>query len=197
MSNPFEKAGKFQKKVSEPINPLFHVSDENKTIEPFIAIDNHPNDEDHFAILRTTENGKYVMGGLLRFVFNGVDIATDINNVIFIDRINKSVYIKDYSKVVEEITPPDPEERQYIILYTYSDQDGDQHLWEAMSGRNTTYEWIRDNIDELGFNPDDSFVLVETVPYKDALSVTQFVEYIKNSGFVESDDEFDIQNYRF
>ena len=192
----FQRAvGKWQRKVNQGVDPFFHT-DPNKPniIEPLILIDNHPNDEDHFAILKTTENGKYVRGGMLHFEFNGVDITTEINNVIFIDVLNKAILIKDYSKVTEEITPVDPEERQYIILYSYETEDGYEYHWEAMQGRLTMYEWIRDNIDDYLFNPEEALVLVETVPYKDAMTVSAFIKYLQNAEFVEK-DEIDIDDY--
>jgi hypothetical protein len=43
-------------------------------------------------------------------------------------------------------------------------------------------------------NPDKSFILTANVPLKDALSVTQFVDYLKNSNLVP-EDNFDIHDY--
>ena len=76
--------------------------------------------------------------------------------------------VKNYDRVTEQIKPKDPEERQYIIMYTSTnDPDGEEvHKWEAMQGRMQTYEWIKENIEDLGIDPENSYVLVETVPYK-------------------------------
>lgn len=191
--NPF---GKFQQKADNAIDPIYHLDPENPIIDPLIMIEDHPNDDDHFAILKTTENGKYVHAGLLQFDFMGINITTEINNVIFVDRTRKAIFIKNYDKVTEEIKPVDPETRQYIIMYTGCDEYGDDiHKWEAMQGRKQTYEWIQDNIDDLEIDPENSYVLVETVPYKDALTITQFVKYLQNAGLVDESDSFDIDNY--
>lgn len=195
MDNPFNK-GKRQQQVDENIiQPVRFLQEEqsNKKIKPFYILDEHPNDKYKFAILSSTENGKYVRGGMLFFNFNGIEIYTELNNAIFIDMIQKTVFIKDYHKVKEEITPVDAEHRQYIILMKCI-EDEDYYIWEAMTGRTATYQYIVDNIDELGIDPNNSFVLVETVPYKDALSVADFVRYLKNAEYVE-DDGFDIDEY--
>jgi len=186
--------GKRQQQVNGPINPLTFHKDDNIIINPFRVIDNHPNDKTKFAILKTTENGKYVRGGLLFFVFNGVEIYTEINNAIFVDTVNNTVFIKQYDKVIEEITPTDPSERQYILLMKCEDQNGDYYVWEAMQGRETAYNYIVDNIDEMGIDPEESFVLVETVPYKDALTVTGFIKYLQNAELVDP-EEFSIDEY--
>lgn len=186
--------GKRQEQVNKPINPLTFHKDNNIIINPFKVIDNHPNDKTKFAILKTTENGKYVRGGLLFFNFNGIEIYTEINNAIFVDTVNNTVFIKEYQKVIDEITPSDPAEKQYIILMSCEDQEGEHFVWEAMQGRQTAYEYIRDNIEELNIDPENSFVLVETVPYKDALTITGFIKYLQNAELVDP-DEFDIDGY--
>lgn len=186
--------GKRQDQVNKPINPLTFHKDGNIIINPFKVIDNHPNDKTKFAILKTTENGKYVRGGLLFFNFNGVEIYTEINNAIFVDTVNNTIFIKEYQKVIDEITPSDPAEKQYILLMKCEDQEGEYFIWEAMQGRQTAYEYIRDNIDELNIDPNESFVLVETVPYKDALTITGFVKYLQNAELVNP-EEFNIDEY--
>lgn len=194
MDNLFNK-GKKQLAAEQPIEPIRFLSDkQNNKISPFYLVEDHPNDKYRFAILSSTENGKYVRGGMLYYKFNGIEIYTELNNAIFVDLLNKTCFIKDYHKVTESITPKDPEERQYIILMNIHDQEGEQYLWEAMTGRTTMYDYIVDNIDELGIDPENSFVLTENVPYKDALSVANFIRYLKNSEMVP-DDGFDIEEY--
>lgn len=188
--------GKRQQQVDGPINPLSFHKEDNVIINPFKIVDNHPNDKTKFAILKTTENGKYVRGGLLFFNFNGVEIYTEINNAIFVDTVNNSIFIKEYQKVIDEITPVDPSEKQYILLMKIEDQDGPSYIWEAMQGRETAYKYIINNIDELNINPEESFVLVETVPYKNALTITGFIKYLQNAELVDP-NEIDIDEYIF
>ena len=186
--------GKRQQQVDSPINPLTFHKDNNIIINPFRVIDNHPNDKTKFAILKTTENGKYVRGGLLFFNFKGIEIYTELNNAIFVDTVNDTIFIKEYQKVIDEITPSDPAEKQYILLMKCEDQDGEYYVWEAMQGRSNAYQYIIDNIDDMNINPEESFVLVETVPYKDALTITAFVKYLQNAEFVDP-NELDIESY--
>ena len=117
MGDPWWKnlvVGKRQQQVNENkiIEPIKFVDKETFRFDPIVILDERPNDKDRFAILASTETGKYVRGDMLYFNFNGVDIYTEINNAIFVDTRNKTVFIKDYHKVKEEITPTNPEERQ-------------------------------------------------------------------------------------
>lgn len=194
MENNFFNKGKRQLQADNPIKSPLLFYDKHQKIKPVYMIEDHPNDDNRFAILRTTENGKYVRGGALFFKMNGIEIYTDIDNAIFVDLSNKTVFIKEYKKVIEEITPIDPEKRQYIIMMKCIDVDNDVYLWEAMEGRSTMYNYIVDNIDSMNMDPKGSFVLTENVPYKDALTVYQFVQYLKNGDLVE-EDGFDIDEW--
>lgn len=198
MDKNFYNKGKRQLQVDNNIrNPLiFYDKDEKIKINPIYMIEDHPNDKNRFAILRTTENGKYVRGDSLYFKLGGFEIYTEINNAIFVDLINKTVFIKEYQKVVEEITPVDPEKRQYIIMMKIINDDMDEYRWEAMEGRSTMYNFIVDNIEDLNIDPENSFVLTENVPYKDALTVYQFIQYLKNADLVE-EDGFDIDEWLY
>lgn len=193
--NPWSSdKGKRQQQVDNKIIKPIIFTNKNK-IDPFYIMDEHPNDDYRFAILSTTENGRYVVGGMLCFNYKGMDIMTDVNNAIFIDTSANTIVIKDYHKVKEEITPSDPEERQYILLLKLNNPRREEYIWEAMQGRMNAYHFIQDNIDEMEFDPDESFVLVDTVPYKDALSVAGFVRYLKNAELVDINDGFDIDDY--
>lgn len=199
MSNSiFDKAkGKRQQQVdSGIIKPIRFLNDKQKSngINPFYIVEDHPNDEYRFAILSTTENGKYVRGGMLYFNYNGIDIYTDIDNAIFVDLHQKSIYIKEYKKVKEEITPVDPEQRQYILMITSYEEDENMYTWEAITGRTNTYYWLTDNIENRAIDPEKSFVLTENVPFKDALTIANFIRYVKNAELVEPDG-FDIEEY--
>lgn len=187
--------GKRQAQVDNKIISPVTFLPKGKKINPFYSLEDHPNDKNKFAILSSTENGKYVVGNLLCFKYNGVEIITEITNAIFVDNVAKSVFIKDYHRVKEEITPENPEERQYILLLKLNNPGREEYVWEAMQGRLTAYNYIQDNIDEMEFDPEESFVLVDTVPYKDALTVAAFVRYLKNAELVDVNDGFDIDEY--
>jgi len=187
--------GKRQAQVDSKIISPVSFLPKGKKINPFYSLEDHPNDKNKFAILSSTENGKYVIGNMLCFKYNGVEIITEVTNAIFVDTVAKSVFIKDYHRVKEEITPTDPEERQYILLMKLNNPRREEYVWEAMQGRLTAYNYIQDNIDEMEFDPEESFVLVDTVPYKDALTIAAFVRYLKNAELVDVNDGFDIDEY--
>jgi len=176
---------------NKPIQPFTFVKKDKKE-KAFTFINDNINDTDQFVINRLTDNGAYVKGGMLWFRINGVDIFTDLNHSIFVDKNNNSVVIKpaDNLKNIEDTT--DPELRQYIIL-KYGVEDQDVYTWESMTGRSITYEYIKNNIEDI--DPDKSIVLTENVAIKDAFTVTQFVKYLQNGNLIEDDEEFDIDSY--
>lgn len=179
---------------SEPIVPIeFH---DKVDLSPIVFMDKEVNGTNNFAILKTTQNGKYVRGNLLYFEMNGVEVYTELNNVIFVDVVNKTLFIRQYDKVLNEINPEDPEQKQYIMLYTdigYEDSEDEFPLrWEAVSGRTAAYENIKINSSIIDI--DKSLVLAETVAFKDCLTVRQFMNYIKNSNIID-DENFDINDF--
>lgn len=170
---------------------------------PISFIEKDINGVDRFAILKTTANGKYMRGNMLYYSLNGVEVYTEANNIIFVDLLQNTLWIREYEKVVNEINPTSPEEKQYIMLYTdlgYNEEDESGCIneefplrWEAVTGRTAAYENIKINAPVIDI--DRSLVLVETVAMKDCLSVRQFMEYLKNGNLIENSDEFDINDF--
>lgn len=178
----------------EIISPIEFV--EKFQESPIAFMENEVNGTENFAILKTTAGGKFLRGNLLFYKLNGVEVYTDSNNIIFVDTVNNTLFIKEYAKVINEIAPEDPEKKQYIILYTdlgYENSDEEFPLrWEAVQGRKTAYETIKANASIIDI--DKSIVLAETVAFKDSLTVREFVNYLKNSDYIE-DDSFDINDF--
>lgn len=151
----------------------------------------------NFAILKTTDGGRYMRGNKLFFCLNGVSVYTEPDNIIFVDIKNNTMWIKEYEKVLNEINPVDPEHKQYIMLYTdlgYDSDDANEFplRWEAVTGRTSAYENIKINSSVIDI--DKSLVLVESVTIKDALTVRQFIDYLKN-GDIINEEGFDINDY--
>lgn len=180
---------------NKPIVPIEFVN--NFKEKPIEFMNRELNGTTSFAILKTTQGGKYMRGNLLFYSLNGVEVYTDPNNIIFVDTINNTLFVKEYEKVLNEIAPSDPEQKQYILLY--ADLGGEEAddvefplRWLAVQGRTNAYESIKSNA--FNIDIDKSLVLVETVPFKDAMSVRSFVKFIKNADMTE-DDDFDIDSY--
>lgn len=186
--------GKKEKKPRQMVSFVEQGQDYQTSAISYIEKD--INGVDKFAILKTTEGGKYMRGNSLFYSLNGVEIYTEATNVIFVDLKNNVLFIKEYEKVLKEITPDDPEQRQYIMLYTdlgYEDNYEEFPLrWEAVSGRTQAYENIKINAPVIDI--DKSLVLVETVAFKDSLTVRQFIDYLKNGNIIE-DESFDINDF--
>lgn len=163
------------------------------------SIDNSINGPERFAITKNTDGGKYMRGNLLFYSLNGIEIYTEPNNIIFVDVTNNTLFIRTYEKVTNGIAPENPEQKQYILLYSdlgYEDDGNSSEefplRWEAVVGRRTAYDSIKVNAPIIDI--DRSLVLVETLPFKDALSVRQFMEYLKNSDIINEED-FDINDF--
>lgn len=164
------------------------------TQTPISFFNENINQENQYAILRTTENGKYIRGNMLFYSLKGVEIYTELNNIIFVDELNNTLFVRDYSKAVNAIAPDDPEQKQYVVLYTDLDFSEDYETplrWESYIGRLSCYEAIKSNLSII--NIDKSLVLVDNVALKDSLSVREFIEYLINADIV--DDEIDLNEY--
>lgn len=171
----------------------FAKEGEEWRVNPIYSLDNVRNTPKRFVILRTTGDGKFLKGGMLVYKYKGVEIYTDAKNAIFVDTASNRLWIRDYDRVLSEIDPVDPEERQYVfIMY---DEFGDEVIteWESTIGRSQAYLFVKNNIDRM--DPDKSIVLTDNVAMKDALTVHQFVNHLKNSGLVPLDDDFEIDEF--
>ena len=171
----------------------FAKEGEEWRVNPIYSLDNVRNTPKRFVILRTTGDGKFLKGGMLVYKYKGVEIYTDAKNAIFVDTTSNRLWIRDYDRVLSEIDPVDPEERQYVfIMY---DEFGDEVIteWESTIGRSQAYLFVKNNIDRM--DPDKSIVLTDNVAMKDALTVHQFVNHLKNSGLVPLDDDFEIDDF--
>ena len=181
-----------EKKFRSPI--FFKDNPEELRVNPLYIIDDSLSTNTRFAITKLTQNGKYIRGGMLFYNLNGLELYTDIENAMFIDLENKTVFIRKYEEVLEQVSSDDPETRQYVLLL-YSEETKET-TWESIEGRTATYEWIRDNIDLYDFDPDQSVILTPNVAFKDALSVTKFIQHLQNTNLVDP-EEFDISIYRY
>lgn len=185
-----------ENKIKKPIS--FVKPGEKWQSDAINYIEKDVNGVTRFAITRNTHNGKYLRGNMLFYSLNGVEIYTESTNVIFVDTVNNVLFIRDHERVINEITPKDPEEKQYIILYSdlgYENAREDDEFpfrWEAVTGRTMAYEHVKINAPII--DVDKSIVIVETVAVKDALSVREFMNYIKNSDIVK-DESFDINDF--
>lgn len=86
-----------------------------------------------------------------------------------------------------------PEEREYLLLLYITDDSGesDNQIFEIITGREATYQYIKDMIDGMDINK--SKVMVTDVTLKEALTIYQFMMVIKNKYY--TNDTFDIDEY--
>jgi hypothetical protein len=179
-----------------PIVPISFGDKDKKIVYKGVSFfDQDINNKNQFAILKTTENGKYVRGNKLFYEMNGVQVYTELNNIIFVDSINHTLFIEEYEHAINEIAPDNPEQKQYIVLYTdLGYEDGSEPLrWEAYIGRTNTFQSIKTNLPVIDL--DKSLVLVDNVALKDALSVRKFIEFLKNADYI--DEEINLEDYSY
>lgn len=93
----------------------------------------------------------------------------------------------------EPETGKDPEERIYVVLYICQSPDNeDVKYFEVITGRRATYDFVKGIVDDIDIY--ESRVLAETVPYKDALNVYEFMVQMKKH---ITDTSFDIEDYNY
>lgn len=189
----------FGMEKKKPISPIEFT--DSVQMNPISFMDKDINGETNFAIMKTTAGGKFVRGNMLYFKLDSVEVYTDINNIIFVDTENHSMFIRGVKEVFTEIAPDNPGQKEYIILYTdlgydESKENSDNEFplrWERIQGRTNVYESIKINAPVI--DVDKSLILVDSVGFSEALSVRAFVNYIKNADMVPLDDGFDINEY--
>jgi hypothetical protein len=185
--------GKFDS--NKPVNPLSFGDDAKKAQSPFVFFKENTNDPDTFAIMASTDGGKYVKGGMLYYKLNDVEIFADVDCVIYVNKIENS-YTVQKNNISQSVTPKNAEEQQYVILlYPVDGGEENNFTWSSVIGRQNAYEIIKSEFPSEAWDPDKSFVLVGNVKLDDALSVTEFVNYLKNSNLIP-EDEFFIENYK-
>lgn len=176
---------------------IVHENGQAPLTKPIYIADQEVNGPDQFAITALTDNGKFLVGDMLFYEYKGVQIYTEKNNIIFVNKLSNKIFIRDDSKIGKVLNTIDPEQKQYIILYTDAgDEESDSEFvyrWEACIGRSTAYDYIKTNAPIIDI--DKSIVLVEDVAFNDALTVRQFVNFLKNSDMVDIYDGFNIEDY--
>jgi hypothetical protein len=171
------------------------IFDENWREKAIVRAD-EVNKEDSFAITKLTAGGKFVRGEHLFYNMRGIEVYTDIDNIIFVDLHNNTLFIKEFDKIEKNINTKNPNDRQYIILYTDLGFDGDYKdfplRWESYTGREAAYESLKPNLPVIDI--DKSIVLTDNVPLKDAITVREFIEHLQNAGYV-SPEEINLEDY--
>jgi len=179
----------------KPVNPFIFLNDQPKKAEsPLIFLDKESNSQDVFAITKTTDNGKYVKGGMLYYKMFNVEIFADIDATIYVNLIEKSYTVK-LNKSNNSVAPANAETQQYVIMLTPVD-DEEEFIWRSIEGRQNCYELIKQELSGYLYDPDKSFILTGAVSLNDCLSIVEFVNYLKNGNFDFADDDFDITMYQ-
>lgn len=99
--------------------------------------------------------------------------------------------VKEPVMVKEEIKQLSANEKTYVILYYLTIDDGEEvKTFDVITGREATYEFIKNIVENLDIHK--SVIMVDNVPYSKAISIYEFMKYIKR--YFE-EDSFDIEDY--
>ena len=149
-----------------------------------------------FAITKLTAGGRFVRGEHLFYNMRGIEVYTDIDNIIFVDLLNNTLFIKEFAKIEKSINTKDPKDRQYILLYTdlgFNEDFNEFPLrWESYTGRETAYNGLKLNLPVIDI--DKSIVLTDNVALKDAITVREFIDHLQNAGYVDP-EEINLDDY--
>lgn len=87
----------------------------------------------------------------------------------------------------------DGEEKKYLLLYNYIEDDVEIRTYEYITGRRNIYKFLKELIiDECGLNVEDSTVILSTSPVNSGVSVYKFLKIMETR---YPDDNFSIDNY--
>lgn len=96
-------------------------------------------------------------------------------------------------------TGADPNEKIYLILYQCIDINEEvpeeNRYWEIKQGRQATYEYLRDLVIAEAIDPNNSYILAETVTMQDMGTVIGFLEAMRDDNLVVEDTDFDPYDY--
>lgn len=127
-----------------------------------------------------------IRGDKLYFKYNDIDIYTELDNVICIDTDNDIIKIMRY----KELSPPD--EREYLVLLSYYDESI-SNTYQGVVGRQNVFDYIKSIVEDIDINK--SIILAETVEFRNAISIYDFMKECILSESVKNDDGFDIEEY--
>ena len=164
--------------MSNPIS----FSDDWKSKGIYFLGDTNNNSE----IVITKNDRAYVRGDQLYFKYKDINIYTDLDNIIYINTKTDIIQIKKY----KELSPP--EEREYLILLVYYDEEL-PNTYQGFIGRQNVFDYLKSIAEEIDI--EQSLILVETVEFKNAINIYEFMKECILNGTVENNDGFDIEEY--
>ena len=94
---------------------------------------------------------------------------------------------------------PDPDEMKYLLLIKAiepSNIDDYGYEWFVKSGRQATYDFLKELLTSCIVDVDESFIMAESSTIKSAISIYKFMRNMKDGGKVIENTSFDPDEYR-
>jgi len=118
--------------------------------------------------------------------------------VVFNEGLNDDERVAKIAKVLEcnenrniaEEELLNGSKKKYLILYYMIGDDNDIIKgWDEIKGRESAFKFIKSMVDSIDIHA--SKIMVDTVPFSEAVSIYEFMQHVQ--GLI--DDEFDIEDY--
>ena len=139
-------------------------------------------------IIISKNNPMHIKGDKLYYKYKDIDIYADLDNIIYINTSNDIIKIMRY----KELSPPD--KREYLVLLSYYDESI-SNTYQGIVGRQNVFDYIKSIVEEI--NIQESLILAETVEFKNAINIYDFMKECILNNAVKNDDGFDIEDYNF
>lgn len=112
--------------------------------------------------------------------------------------INATPAISFYNSLGKKVSSPDviePEELRYLILLVSGEDSEENRTFEVIQGRIDAYEYIKSLIISESIDPINSFIMSNLTPLDEAVTIFEFMKYMKESGKITDNSNFDIADY--
>lgn len=93
----------------------------------------------------------------------------------------------------------DPDDIRYLLLIRVlepASPDEDCYEWFIKTGRQTTYDFLKELILSCVVDIDESFIMGETSTIKTSISIYKFMKSVKDNEKIIDNTSFDVDEYR-
>ncbi len=92
----------------------------------------------------------------------------------------------------------DPDKAKYMLLLRITvDDEDDSYDWLVMTGRQATYDYIKELIQNVAVDIDKSFIMSETSTLESAYTIYRFMRAMIDDEMVIENTSFNPDDYRF
>lgn len=90
----------------------------------------------------------------------------------------------------------DPDTVNYLLLLKISTDEDDAYSWHCKTGRQTTYDYLKELVQNVAVDTDNSYVMSDTATLDKAITLRVFMKNAKDGGMVTDFTDFNVDDYR-